>query len=104
MQMRMSRRLQTRSCAGFAVLAMALSVLAGCATDRKVKTAPVANGPSAGTRSPAAAPVAGKPAAVTGPSVTRLLDGREGFIITEVPTMEEASRRDFDRAVALMKN
>lgn len=37
------------------------------------------------------------------PSVARLEDGREGFIITEVPTMDEASRRDFDRAVAMLK-
>jgi Tfp pilus assembly protein PilF len=67
---------------------MALAVLAGCATDGKVKAGPVADGPSVGT----------------GPSVTRLVDGREGFIITEVPTMDNASRRDFDRAVAMMKD
>ena len=88
MQIRMLRRLQTRTCAGFAVLAMALSVLAGCATDGKVKAAPVAD----------------KPSVPTGPSVARLMDGREGFIITEVPTMDEASRRDFDRAVAMLKD
>ena len=88
MQMRMLRRLQTRTCAGFAVLAMALSVLAGCAIDGKVKATPVADGPSVGT----------------GASVARLEDGREGFIITEVPTMDEASRRDFDRAVAMLKD
>jgi len=87
MQIRRFRRLQTRTCAGFAVLAMALSVLAGCATDGKVKAAPVAD----------------KPIVATGPSVARLEDGREGFTITEVPTMDEASRRDFDRAVALLK-
>jgi Tfp pilus assembly protein PilF len=67
---------------------MALSVLAGCATDGKVKAAPVANEPSVST----------------GPSVARLEDGREGFIITEVPTMDNASRRDFDRAVAMLKD
>lgn len=88
MQIRMLRRLQTRTCAGFAVLAMALSVLAGCATDGKVKAAPVAD----------------KPPVVTGPSVARLVDGREGFIITEMSTMDAASRRDFDRAVALLKD
>jgi Flp pilus assembly protein TadD len=37
-------------------------------------------------------------------SVTRLKDGREGFIITEVPKMDAASRRDFDHAVALLKD
>lgn len=85
---RMLRRLQTRTCAGFAVLAMALSVLAGCATDGKVKAAPVADKPSVSTK----------------PPVARLEDGREGFIITEVPTMDMASRRDFDRAVAMLKD
>jgi len=88
MRIRRLRRLQTRTCAGFAVLAMALSVLAGCATDGKVKEAPIAGEPSVGT--------------VT--SVARLVDGREGFIITEVPTMDEASRRDFDRAAAMLKD
>jgi Tfp pilus assembly protein PilF len=67
---------------------MALSVLAGCATDGKVKAAPVADVRSV----------------VTGPSVARLVDGREGFIITEMPTMDAASRRDFDRAVAMLKD
>src|SRR5574341_655081 len=80
-QIRMLRRLKTRAYAGFAVLAMGLSVLAGCATDGKVK-ALVAHEPS----------------------VARLEDGREGFIITEAPKMDEASRRDFDRAVAMLKD
>src|SRR5512141_1385792 len=103
MRIRRLRKLQARTCAGFAVLAMALSVLSGCATDGKVKTATVANKPSAGTGSPVAKPVANGPSVVAGPSVARLVDGREGFVITEVPTMDAASRRDFDRAVALMK-
>jgi Tfp pilus assembly protein PilF len=81
MQIRMLRRLKARAYAGFAVLAMVLSVLAGCATDGKVK-ALVAHEPS----------------------VARLDDGREGFIITEVHKMDEASRRDFDRAVAMLKD
>ncbi len=81
MQIRMLRRLKTRTYSGFAVLAMVLSVLAGCATDGKVK-ALVAHEPS----------------------VARLEDGREGFIITEAPKMDEASRRDFDRAVAMLKD
>ena len=88
MRIRKLRGVQTRTCAGFAVLAMALSVLAGCATDGKVKAAPVADKPSVGTK----------------PPVARLEDGREGFIITEVPKMDEASRRDFDRAVAMLKD
>ncbi|MEJ2252778.1 MAG: tetratricopeptide repeat protein [Nitrospirota bacterium] len=87
MQIRMLRRLKTRTCAGLAVLAMVLLVLAGCATDGEVK-----------------APVAHEPSVDREPSVARLADGREGFIITEVPTMDEESRRDFDRAVAMLKD
>ncbi len=87
MQTRKLRRLTARTCAGFAVLAMALPVFAGDATGGKVE-----------------ATVAHEPSAVKGPSVARLDDGREGFIITEVPTMDEASRGDFDRAVAMLKD
>jgi tetratricopeptide (TPR) repeat protein len=36
-------------------------------------------------------------------SVSRLEDGREGFIILEVPTTGADSRNDFDRAVAMMQ-
>jgi Tfp pilus assembly protein PilF len=86
--------LTMRTCAGFAVLAMALSVLAGCATDRKAKAAPMAP----------AAPVSVEPSVSTEPSVARLEDGRDGFIITEAPTMDQASRRDFDRAVAMLQD
>jgi len=86
MQTRMSRQEKTRTRAGFAVLAMALSVLTGCATGGKIQ-----------------APVAHEPSADNGAKVARLEGGREGFIITEVPTMDEESRRDFDRAVALLK-
>jgi len=86
--MAMLRRLNIRIGTGFAVLAMVLSVLAGCATDGKVKPAPIVQEPSL----------------ATGPSVARLEDGREGFIITEVPQLDEAFRRDFEHAVDMMKN
>jgi tetratricopeptide (TPR) repeat protein len=86
--MGMLRRLNIRIGTGFAVLAMVLSVLAGCATDGKVKPAPIVQEPSL----------------ATGPSVARLDDGREGFIITEVPQLDEAFRRDFEHAVDMMKN
>jgi Tfp pilus assembly protein PilF len=66
---------------------MALSVLAGHARGGKIEV-----------------PVAQTTSAVKGPSVARLEDGREGFTITEVPSMDEASRRDFVRAVAMLKN
>jgi tetratricopeptide (TPR) repeat protein len=82
MQIRSVRRLKKRTCAGFAVLATVLSVLAGCATDGKAKA----------------------PALVVHePSVAKLEDGREGFIITEVPQMDDVSRRDFNHAVAMLK-
>src|SRR6266540_3831555 len=83
---RIVRRLKTRTYEGFAVLAIALSVIAGCATDGKVR--PVAQELSAGRE----------------PSVTGLKDGREGFIITEVPEMDEASRRNFDHAIIMLKD
>ncbi|MGE5189205.1 MAG: tetratricopeptide repeat protein [Gemmatimonadota bacterium] len=107
-----------RNRAGLAILAMALSVLAGCATAGKVEVpaakvevppakveVPAAEAavPPAKVEAPAAKVVEGPPA-VQGPSVERLADGRDGFIITEVPTMDEASRRDFDRAVAMLKD
>lgn len=84
----MLRWLKIRACAGFAVSLMVLSVLAGCATDGKVKPAPVVQ----------------EPQVAKGPSVERLADGREGFIIMEIPQMDEASRRDFDRAVAMLND
>lgn len=86
-RMEMSRRLRTRACAGFAVLAVALSVLAGCAAAGKAK-----------------APVAPEPSAVKAPPVARIENRPDSFVITEVPTMDEASRRDFDRAVVMLKS
>jgi len=88
MHIRMVRRLKTRADAGFVVLMIVLSFLAGCATEGKVKPAPIVQEPSL----------------ATGPSVARLEDGREGFIITEVPQLDEAFRRDFEHAVDMMKN
>ncbi len=79
---RMLRWLNIRIYVGFVVLLMVLSVLAGCATDGKVKPVPV----------------------VQESSVERLGDGREGFIIKEVSQMDAASRRDFERAVAMLNN
>jgi Tfp pilus assembly protein PilF len=88
MHIRMLRRLTKRIYAGFVVLMTVLSVLAGCASHGKVK-------PPSGVQEPSMAQE---------PAVARLEDGRKGFIITEVPQMDEVSRRDFDRAVAMMKN
>ena len=71
---------------GLALLILALTVFAGCASEGKGK-ALVAN----------EAPV------YNGPSITRLENGREGFIIREVPRLNEKSRKDFDRAVVMLK-
>jgi len=67
---------------------MVSSVLPGCATDGKVKLAPVVQ----------ESPVA------KGPSVERLANGQEGFIIMEISQMDDASRRDFGRAVAMLND
>lgn len=75
-----------RTYAGFAVLVMVLSGLAGCASVEKVKPEPVVQAP----------------AVPKGPSVVRFSDGRDGFIITEVPKMDESSREDFKRAGAML--
>ena len=82
------RRLKIQTGAGLAVLAMVLSVLAGCATNGKVKPTPVSQESSLDK----------------GFTIAQLEEGRQGFIITEVPQMDEASRIDFERAVAMMKD
>ncbi len=108
------RGLAARTGAAVAVVATALSVLAGCATGGKVEVpaarveVPVAKVETAAAKveTPTAkvdTPAAPGPAAPKGPSVARLDDGREGFVITEVPALDEVSRRDFDRAVVLLK-
>ena len=88
MHIKIFRRLKTRPYVGFVVLVMLLSVVAGCATDGKVKPALVVQEPSM----------------LKDHSVERLEDGREGFIIMEVSQMDEASRRDFERAVAMLND
>jgi tetratricopeptide (TPR) repeat protein len=78
---KMSRRLRIRIDVGIVVLSMVLVLFAGCATKGKVKPTPVAQKSS----------------------VVRLDHGREGFIITEVSHIDAATRRDFDHAVAMIK-
>ena len=89
------RRLKTRTYARFLVLAMLLSVLGGCATGPK-EQALIAHEPTAGEET--------SRELSQEPGVARLEDGREGFVITEVPPMDEELRRDFDRAVAMLKD
>jgi Flp pilus assembly protein TadD len=45
-----------------------------------------------------------EPAPVGGTSVSRLEDGREGFVIMESSGIDSESRRYFERAVVLMEN
>ena len=85
---KMLRSLKLRIYIGFMVPTLVISILAGCAFIHKTKPKQVVQ----------------EPATPKGPSVTRLENGREGFIITEIPKMDEALRRDFDHAVAMLKD
>ncbi|MEJ2598408.1 MAG: tetratricopeptide repeat protein [Anaerolineales bacterium] len=89
-KIRMLRRLIKRAYAGFVVLTMLLAALVGCATDGK-NQALVADETQVGEERSME------------PTVVRLEDGRKGFVITEVSGLDEASRGDFDRAVAMLK-
>lgn len=88
---------KARTHARLVALSIVLGILAGCATGGKVKPQSVEESPSA------AAGPAQMPSAPEGPSVVRLNDGRDGFLITEIPTMDTESRNEFERAVAMMK-
>ncbi|MCG6973835.1 MAG: tetratricopeptide repeat protein [Desulfobacterales bacterium] len=93
---KMLRRLRIRIYIGFVVPAMVFSILVGCASNGKVK-------PNKVVQEVKPNKVVKEPSIPKGPSVTRLENGQEGFIITEFPKMDEASRRDFDHAVAMLK-
>jgi tetratricopeptide (TPR) repeat protein len=86
MHRKMLRRLRAQTYVGFVFLMMVLFYLAGCATDKKTKSAPIVE----------------QPPMLKGPIVERLEDGRDGFIIMEIPHMDETSRRDFEVAVAML--
>ncbi len=78
---------KTQTYFGFVFL-MLLSVLTGCATDENAKPAMAVQGPSM----------------TKAPSVMPLEDGQKGFIIIEVPQIDEASRKDFELAVGMLNN
>lgn len=78
------RKRKIRTWVGFVILL----VLAGCATDGKIKPEKVSQESSLDT----------------GFWITQFEDGRKGFIITEISQMDESSRKDFERAVAIMKD
>lgn len=87
--------LRTVTMAGCLLLAIALSLLAGCATPGKAKLVQAEATPAA-----AAQP---SPLLPAGASVVRFSDGREGFVIRELSGMTAQVRADFDQASAMIK-
>lgn len=79
------RRIKIRTVAGFSVLVLIPVILSGCATTGRLDEA-------------SDSPIS------EGHSVARLEDNQEGFIITEVPHMDEESRQDFQRALVMLDN
>ena len=79
-------KIKIRVTAKFMVLATVLIVFAGCAANRNIQPATDDH----------------QTQEMTGPSITALADGREGFLILEIPQMDDASRRDFERAVTML--
>ena len=71
-------------------LALAATTLSGCVAGRDMNPEPLEEKVT-------------EKAAPAGPSVERLPEGREGFIIREVSQMDAQARADFDRAVALIE-
>jgi len=88
MEIGMLQWLKTRICTEWVILAMVLSVLSGCATDGTVEPEPVVH----------------EPPATQGLTVAQLADGRKGFVITEVPQLDDAGRRNFQSAVAMLND
>ena len=76
---------------GMVVTAIVLWLMVGCVTGNNV----------AKNRHE---PDAQEMPAVKGVSVVRLGDGRKGFVITEACRIHDVLRKDFDRAVALLKD
>jgi Tfp pilus assembly protein PilF len=74
---------KVRRRAGWVAPVMVLALFLGCATSAKVTPQPVTD---------------------QGPSVERLEDGRQGFVIRENPGMDAESRDAFERAVAMMND
>jgi tetratricopeptide (TPR) repeat protein len=81
-----------------------LLTLAGCATNGKVKPTTVSQKSSSDNGKVKPTTVSQESSFDKGFTVAQLEDGRQGFIITEVPLMDEASRKDFERAIAMMKD
>ncbi len=84
--------LKARRRAGWLPLMIVLAFFSGCATSAKV------------TQQPATTIITATTVTNQGPSVARLEDGRQGFVIRENPGMDAESRSEFNRAVALMND
>jgi tetratricopeptide (TPR) repeat protein len=100
MHNRILRKQIKRTCIGFVILL----TLAGCATNGKVKPTTVSQKSSSDNGKVKPTTVSQESSFDKGFTVAQLEDGRQGFIITEVPLMDEASRKDFERAIAMMKD
>ena len=100
MHNRILRKQIKRTCIGFLILL----TLAGCATNGKVKPTTVSQESSLDNGKIKSTTASQESSLEKGFTVAQLEDGRQGFIITEVPQMDEASRKDFERAIAMMKN
>lgn len=104
MNMGTLRSSKTPALAGVLVLAALLLVLGGCATGPKEQALAVQEPAVAPELSPDSSRELTLQKLSKAPAVTRLMDGREGFVITEVSPMDEALGSDFDSAVALLKD
>ncbi len=87
--MKMTCVLKIKISAGLVVPAIALWLLAGCVTGTDVSR-------------DRHTPVVQKVPAGKGVSVVRPADGRKGFVITEVCSINDALRKDFASAVAML--
>ncbi len=83
----LSWSLGVRRRAGWFALMIVLVLSSGCATNARVPEQLVTT-----------------TSTVQGPSVARLEDGRQGFVIRENPGVDAQSRDEFERAVAMMND
>jgi tetratricopeptide (TPR) repeat protein len=89
--------------AGYLLLVIGLSLLAGCATAGKGKVEPAEPTPAAAAEPTPVAAAEPSPPLPTGPSVVHFTDGREGFLIKDPSSMDAQLRADFDQASTMIK-
>jgi tetratricopeptide (TPR) repeat protein len=95
MRKKLSRSSRRVTIASYLLLAIGLSLLAGCATAGKAKVQPAEPTPAAAAQL--------SPAVPKGPSVVHFTDGREGFVLTQPSGMDAQSRANFDQASAMIR-